>query len=81
MNASGGKPHKAGTDTPEEVVAIAEYPEDFIAAFSVNYGAMQYKMRNDQLNQYDGDQARMDIGRARAKRRQPPCGWAFRQPL
>jgi predicted dehydrogenase len=63
VNASGGKPHKAGTDTPEEVVAIAEYPEDFIAVFSVNYGAMQYKLRNDQLNQYDGDQARMDIGR------------------
>jgi predicted dehydrogenase len=63
VNASGGKPHKAGADTPEEVVAIAEYPEDFIAAFTVNYGAMQYKMRNDQLNQFDGDQARMDIGR------------------
>jgi predicted dehydrogenase len=63
VNASGGKPHKAGTDTPEEVVAIAEYPEDFIAAFTVNYGAMQYKMHNDQINQYDGDQARMDIGR------------------
>jgi len=63
VNASGGKPHKAGVDTPEEVVAIAEYREDFIAAFTVNYGAMQYKIRNDQLNQYDGDQARMDIGR------------------
>ena len=45
------------------MVAIAEYPEDFIAVFSVNYAAMQYKSRNDQLNQLDGDQARMDIGR------------------
>ena len=63
VNASGGKPHKEGVDTPEEVVAIAEYPEDFIAAFSINYGAMTYKFKNDQLNQYDGDKARMDIGR------------------
>ena len=63
VNASGGKPHKDGGDTPEEVVAIAEYPEDFIAAFTVNYGAMQYKQRNDQLNQFDGDEARLDIGR------------------
>jgi len=63
VNASAGKPHKAGVDQPESVVAIAEYPQDFIAVFSVNYAAMQYLSRNDQLNQLDGDQARMDIGR------------------
>jgi predicted dehydrogenase len=63
VNASAGKAHKAGVDTPESVAAIAEYPEDFIAVFSINYAAMPYKTRNDQLNQLDGDQARMDIGR------------------
>lgn len=63
VNASAGKPHKPGVDQPESVVVIAEYPEDFIAAFSINYAAMTYKLRNDQLNQLDGDQARMDIGR------------------
>jgi hypothetical protein len=52
---------------PESVVAIAEYPEDFIATFSVNYAAMQYRTRNDQLNQLDGDAARMDIGREELK--------------
>jgi hypothetical protein len=50
-------------DQPESVVAIAEYPEDFIGVFSINYAAMQYKLRNDQSNQLDGDRARMDIGR------------------
>jgi hypothetical protein len=44
-------------------VVIAEYPEDFIGVFSINYAAMKYKSRNDQLNQLDGDKARMDIGR------------------
>jgi predicted dehydrogenase len=63
VNASAGKVHKKGVDTPESVVAIAEYPEDFIGVFSINYAAMQYKSRNDQLNQLDGDAARMDIGR------------------
>jgi len=67
VNASAGKPHKAGVDQPESVVAIAEYPEDFIGVFSVNYAAMQYKSRNDQLNQLDGDKARMDIGREELK--------------
>jgi len=63
VNASGGKPHKPGVDQPESVVAIAEYPEDFVGVFTVNYAAMQYKSKNDQLNQLDGDAARMDIGR------------------
>ena len=63
VTAAANKPHKAGVDQPESVVAIAEYPEDFIGVFTVNYAAMQYKSRNDQLNQLDGDQARMDIGR------------------
>jgi predicted dehydrogenase len=67
VNASAGKPHKEGVDQPESVVAIAEYPEDFIGVFSINYAAMQYQLRNDQLNQLDGDAARMDIGREELK--------------
>jgi predicted dehydrogenase len=63
VNASAGKPHRPGVDQPESVVAVAEYPEDFIAVFSINYAAMQYRTRNDQLNQLDGDKARLDIGR------------------
>ena len=67
VNASGGRPHKEGADTPESVVVIAEYPEDFLGVFTINYAAMRYKTRNDQLNQLDGDRARMDIGREEFK--------------
>ncbi len=67
VNASAGKVHKAGVNEPESVVAIAEYAEDFLGVFTVNYAAMQYKSRNDQLNQLDGDAARMDIGREEMK--------------
>jgi predicted dehydrogenase len=64
VTAAAGKPHRPGFDTPESVVVTAEYAnEDFIGVFSINYAAMRYKSRNDQLNQIDGDQARMDIGR------------------
>ena len=52
---------------PESVVVTAEYPEDFIAVFSINYAAMRYQNRNDQMNQLDGDRARMDIGREECK--------------
>ncbi len=63
VNASAGRVHKPGVDTPESVVAAAEYPEDFVGVFTINYAAMKYKSRNDQLNQLDGERARMDIGR------------------
>lgn len=67
VTAAAGKPHRQGFDTPESVVVTAEYPEDFIAVFSINYAAMKYKSRNDQMNHLDGDQARMDIGREECK--------------
>jgi predicted dehydrogenase len=63
VTSSAGRVHKEKVDTPESVVVIAEYPEDFLAVFTINYAAMRYKPRNDQLNQLDGDQARLDIGR------------------
>jgi predicted dehydrogenase len=67
VTAAAGRPHKALVDTPESVVVTAEYPEDFIAVFTINYAAMRYKTRNDQMNHLDGDKARMDIGREEAK--------------
>jgi predicted dehydrogenase len=63
VTAAAGKPHRAGVETPESVVVIAEYPEDFIGVFSINYASMKYQSRNDQLNQLDGNKGRMDIGR------------------
>ena len=63
VTAAAGKPHKPGVDTPESVVATAEYPQDFIAVFTINYAAMKYASRNDQMNHVDGDEARLDIGR------------------
>ena len=64
VNASAGQVHLAKVDTPEAVVVAAEYErEDFMAIFTINYAAMKYYYRNDQLNQFDGDKARLDIGR------------------
>jgi predicted dehydrogenase len=67
VNASSGRPHKPGVDLPESVVVAAEYPQDFVAVFTINYAAMKYKNPNDQINQFDGDQARMDVGRGTLK--------------
>jgi len=67
VTAAAGKPHRPDLETPESVVVAAEYPEDFLGVFSINYAAMRYQTRNDQLNQLDGDRARMDIGREEFK--------------
>jgi predicted dehydrogenase len=61
--ASAGKPHRPESDTPESVTVAARYPEDYLAVFSINYAAMKYKPERDQLNQFDGDNGRLDVGR------------------
>jgi predicted dehydrogenase len=63
VTASANKTQRPGVDTPETMVVAAEYPEEFLAVFSINYAAMRYKPVNDQLNQFDGNKARLDIGR------------------
>lgn len=63
VTALGGQTHKPGVDTSDTVVIASEYPQDVLATFTINYAAMRYKTKNDQLNSYDGDKARMDVGR------------------
>jgi predicted dehydrogenase len=63
VNASACRGHKPGVDMPESWIVTAEYAEDFMAVFTINYSAMRYPMPEDQLNCYDGDMARMDLGR------------------
>ena len=63
VTASAGKAHRPGFDTPESVTVAARYPEDYMAVFTINYAAMKYKPQRDQLNQFDGDNARLDVGR------------------
>ena len=63
VNASANEEKIPEIDQPLGMVVTAEYPEDFLAIFTLNYTAMRYEMRSDQLNSYDGDLARMDVGR------------------
>ncbi len=63
VTAAAGKPHAASGDTPECVVVTAEYAQDFIGVFTINYATVRYPSRLDQMNHLDGTKARMDIGR------------------
>lgn len=63
VTAAAGRPHAVSGDTPECVVVTAEYPQDFIGVFTINYATVRYPSRLDQMNHLDGTKARMDIGR------------------
>jgi predicted dehydrogenase len=63
VTAAAGRILNAGFDTSERVVVTAEYPENFLTIFTINYAAMRYQPAKDQLNSLDGDKARLDIGR------------------
>lgn len=63
VTASANKTKRPGVDTPETMCVSAEYPEEFLAVFNINYAAMRYKLANDQMNHFDGNKARLDIGR------------------
>ena len=59
----GGRPNLAGVEVPETTTMCLEYPENFLATFTVGYKAMRYSGTLDQLVQYNGSKARFDVGR------------------
>jgi predicted dehydrogenase len=63
VNCSAGRAHLPGAEIPETTVMNIEYPEDFLVTFTVGYKAMEYARNNDQLKQFHGDKARLDMAR------------------
>lgn len=59
----GGRPHLQGAEIPETATLSIEYPEDYLANFTIGYKAMRYNAFNDQLKQFHGSKARFDVGR------------------
>jgi predicted dehydrogenase len=58
-----GKNHLTGGEVPETATMTMEFPEDYIATFTLGYHAMRYNMFNDQLKSFHGGKARFDVGR------------------
>lgn len=63
VTCTAGQVHIKGAEVPETTVINIEYPEDFLATVTIGYQAMEYSRNNDQLKQYHGDKARLDMGR------------------
>ncbi|MCP5119275.1 MAG: Gfo/Idh/MocA family oxidoreductase, partial [bacterium] len=63
VTATGGQVNLGGAEIPETTCMAIEYPQNFLAVFTLGYKAMRYHYFNDQLKQFHGSQARLDVGR------------------
>ena len=57
------RPNLDGVEVSETTTMCLEYPENFLATFTVGYKAMRYSGTLDQLVGYHGSKARLDVGR------------------
>jgi predicted dehydrogenase len=63
VSCSGNQPDIAGAEVPETATITMEYPENYMAVFTLGYKAMRYATFNDQIKQFHGNKARFDVGR------------------
>ncbi len=63
VTCTAGHTHLAGAEVPETATIAIEYPEDYLATFTLGYKAMRYNAFNDQYKNFHGASARLDVGR------------------
>jgi len=63
VTCSAGRANLDGAEVPETTTMAIEYPENYLAVFTLGYKAMRYNLFNDQLKQFHGSKARFDVGR------------------
>jgi predicted dehydrogenase len=63
VSCLAGKVDVSGSEVPETASMTIEFPEKFLAVFTVCYKAMQYNGFSDQMKQFHGTKARFDVGR------------------
>jgi len=63
VTTSAGQNNLAGGEVPDTTCLTVEYPENYLAVFTLGYKAMRYNGFNDQMQQYHGMKARFDMGR------------------
>lgn len=63
VTCAGGQVNLKPAEIPETASVALEYGENFLATFTIGYKAMKYHTHNDQLAQYHGSKARLDVGR------------------
>lgn len=68
VTAAGGRVNIEGVEIPETATMSVEFPENYLATFTLGYKAMRYNFHSDQIKQFHGSKARLDVFRE---------GWAL----
>ncbi len=63
VTCSGGQVNLQGAEIPETASIIIEYPENYLATFTLGYKAMRYHPTLDQCKHFHGSRARLDVSR------------------
>ena len=63
VTCTGGKVDLEGAEIPETASMAIEFPENFLAIFTLGYKAMPYHWSQDQVKQFHGTAARFDMMR------------------
>jgi predicted dehydrogenase len=63
VTCAAGRVNVEGVEVPETASLSVEYPENYLAVFTLGYKAMRYNAFNDQCKQFHGSKARFDVGR------------------
>ncbi len=59
----GGQVNLKGVEIPDTATVVLEFAENYIANFTLGYKAMRYHPSQDQLKQFHGSKARLDVNR------------------
>jgi predicted dehydrogenase len=63
VTCTGAGPHVEGAEIPETASMSVEFPDGYLAVFTLGYRAMRYNWANDHMTQFHGTKARFDLGR------------------
>lgn len=63
VTCSGLKPDLPGVEVTNTASIVMEFPENYLATFTLGYKSMPYNQANDQIKQFHGTKARFDVGR------------------
>lgn len=63
VTCSGGQVNLPGAEIPETATIIIEYPNNYMATFTLGYKAMRYHPTQDQCKHFHGSKARLDVSR------------------
>ena len=63
VTATGGQINLKGSEIPDTATMALEFAENYLATFTLGYKAMRYHPSQDQLEQFHGNKARLDVNR------------------